>query len=433
LRRVEELDALDLDSADFDQIEDYFRGMDTLIKQHCEPIGLGVMIHTLTAISLLGMILEKWTGDDQPIGMLLSGIPGNRTFDANLETWRLSRKVEGSAVLKDIFSRYPSDQVISELKAGEEGKVFGRELEAFLKAYDFRGAEDREISFPRWGDDPTLLVDVIKIFLQAGDEADPEAIEKSNIERREEKTKEIIRTLGSQSWGFFKKGVFKFLLRYAQVYSLFRENQRYEIDRVFYGERKAFLAASKRLLEMGLISNPDDIWFLSKEEAFDALRGKKDSAGIMKKVVSRRAEYRRYMYNPPLMFLQGDREFDVDADGEMDKKDEKAEALLTGMAASPGKTSGEARVLHNIRELTRIKPGDILITNSTDPGWTPVFLLIRGLVLETGGVLAHGTILSREYGLPAVTSVKNATNLIKDGDIITIDGDKGFITLGART
>jgi pyruvate,water dikinase len=133
------------------------------------------------------------------------------------------------------------------------------------------------------------------------------------------------------------------------------------------------------------------------------------------------------------MFLQGDREFDIDADGEMDKKEAKAEDVLTGMAASSGKASGEAKVIHNIRELTRIKPGDILITNSTDPGWTPVFLLIRGLVLETGGVLAHGTILSREYGLPAVTSVKNATNLIKDGDIITIDGDKGFITLGART
>jgi len=237
LRRVKELDAIDLDSADLDQIEDYFRGMDTLIKQHCEPIGLGVMIHTLTAISLLGMILKKWTGNDQEIGMLLAGIPGNRTFDANLETWRLSRKVEGSAVLKDIFSRYPSDRIVSE------------------------------------GDDPTLLVDVIKIFLQAGDEADPEAIEKSNIKRREEKAAEIIRTLGSQSRGFIKKGIFKFLLRYAQVYSLFRENQRYEIDRVFYGERKAFLAVSKRLLEMGLILNPDDIWFLSKEEAFDALRG----------------------------------------------------------------------------------------------------------------------------------------------------------------
>ena len=103
--------------------------------------------------------------------------------------------------------------------------------------------------------------------------------------------------------------------------------------------------------------------------------------------------------------------------------------VLTGVAASSGQATGTARVVRDIKELSRVKPGDILVTNSTDPGWTPVFLIIRGLVLETGGILAHGTVLSREYGIPAVTSLKNATRLIREGDRITIDGTHGTIHL----
>jgi pyruvate,water dikinase len=129
------------------------------------------------------------------------------------------------------------------------------------------------------------------------------------------------------------------------------------------------------------------------------------------------------------MFLQGHVEFEPAVEKEAGASEVDTSELITGVAASPGHAVGEARVIHSLRELTRIKPGDILVTNSTDPGWTPVFLLIRGLVLETGGVLAHGTVLSREYGLPAVTSVHNATKIIKDGDIINIDGGRGTITI----
>jgi pyruvate,water dikinase len=126
------------------------------------------------------------------------------------------------------------------------------------------------------------------------------------------------------------------------------------------------------------------------------------------------------------MFLQGDKEFEPDLD-EKEETDPVDAQVLKGVAASSGRATGVARVVHGMSELNRVKPGDILVTNSTDPGWTPVFLLIRGLVLETGGILAHGTVLAREYGLPAVTSVRNATRLIKDGELIAIDGSRGTI------
>ncbi|MBW1829588.1 MAG: hypothetical protein JRI74_09230 [Deltaproteobacteria bacterium] len=430
LLRTEELNSLDLEDAGPEKIERYFRGMDRLIKEHCEPIGFGVMIHTLGAITILEMVLQRWLGDTKQIGSLLSGIPGNRTFEANLETWRLSREINVSPQLKAIFTDHAASRIITLMHETEEGRVFLKRIEAFIEDYDFRGAEDREISFPRWGDDPTLLIDVLKFLVQADDETTPEAVEKRNMAKREAVTRDVMETLSRKRFGSIKKSMFKFLLKYARIYSLFRENQRYEIDRVFYGERKAFVAAGKQLVRMGVLSDPDDIWFLSKEEVFDALWNRMKPDEVRTVIVPRKAEYRRYTQVTPSMFIQGEREFDPLPEEKVES--ERLEtSLLTGVAASPGQATGKARVMHSIRELTRIKPGDILVTNSTDPGWSSVFLLIKGLVLETGGVLAHGTVLSREYGLPAVTSVLDATRIIKDGDTITVDGGMGSVSIAA--
>lgn len=427
LQKVGELDALDLNSASLEQLEGYFLGMDRLIKDHCHPVGFGVMVHTAGVITFLAKFLKKWHNDRTVIGILLSDIPGNYTVETNKETWRLSRQIKESPVLSDIFTRNPTAEIISKLSDTDEGTTFLEGMEQFRQKYAFRGAEDREISFPRWGDTPNLLIDILKIFIQAGDEAEPEATERKNRVKREQTSQEILQILSRQRWGGRLKTVtFRFLLKYAQIYSLFRENQRYDIDRVFYGERKAFLAMSDRLVQMGVITETDDIWFLAKEEVFDALYERVSRDEVRNMIVPRKAEYRRYLRTPPPMFLQGDKEFEPDFE-EKKETDPVDAQVLKGVAASSGRATGVARVVHSMSELSRVKPGDILVTNSTDPGWTPVFLLIRGLVLETGGILAHGTVLAREYGLPAVTSVKNATSLIKDGELIVIDGSRGTI------
>lgn len=428
LRRVKELDALNLESASLEQLESYFRGMEKLIKEHCQPIGFGVMIYAFAAITLLGKCLEQWCGSSDAIGSLLCGLPGNRTVEINQETWRFSRKIKKSAVLADLFAKHPAPEIIPRLNEVEEGQAFLKQIGEYARKYEFKGAEDRELSFPRWGDDPGLLTDVLKLLVGTGDEAEPVAAEQRNNARREKTTQEIRETLSRQRWGFFKKKCFEILLRYAQIYSLFRENQRYEVDRVFYGERKAFLAIGKRLVQKRILSELDDIWFLSKEEIFDAMWDKISPDEIRRVIVPRKAEYRRYLHTAPPMYLQGEREFEPALEEQAGLVDGK---VLKGLPASAGQATGIARIVHNLRELNRVKPGDILVTNSTDPGWTPVFLLIRGLVLETGGILSHGTVLSREYGLPAVTSVKSATHLVKDGELITIDGSQGTVTLGA--
>ncbi len=431
LDRVRKLDELNLEKATPEQLSEYYWAMDRLIKDHCRPIGFGVMVHTYATVTFLNTILEKWLGDSISTSVLLSGLPGNSTVELNEKLWQLSRKITASAALRDIFLNTPGSGVLARLRESAAAREFADELEIFRQTYAFRGAEDREISFPRWGDDSTLLVNVLQLFVAAGDEAEPEAALKKNLARREALTEEIADRLSRTSWGFLKKRVFRFLLKYAQIYSLFRENQRFEVDRVFYGERKAFVAISRKLVRMGLLADAEDVWFLSKEEVFDVMAGKIPTVKAGQLITPRRAEYRKYLQTTPPMFLQGNREFEVDA--ECTQPAVATTNTLTGVGASSGRAQGVARVVHDIRELNRVRPGDILVTNSTDPGWTPVFLLIRGLVLETGGILSHGTVLSREYGIPAVTSVKNAANLIREGDLIAIDGTQGTVSLSVPT
>jgi pyruvate,water dikinase len=344
--------------------------------------------------------------------------------EANQATWQLSRRITESETLVDAFRSPTSREVLSKLESSREGRVFLEEFEAFRREYAFKGAEDREISVPRWGDDRELLVEILKTFAQVGEEAVPATMEERSVARREEATRELLESLRGQRWGWIKQRIGVFLLKHAQSYSLFRENQRYDADRVFYAERKVFVEIGRRLAQTDVLPEADDVWFLSKEEVLDALRGKMGAADAKSLIVPRKAEHRRYSQTTPLMFLQGDREFEAEAPDETRIDDAET---FRGVAASPGKATGRARVVHSIRELSRIESGDILVTNSTDPGWTPAFLLIQGLVLETGGILAHGTVLAREYGLPAVTSVSDATARIADGDEITIDGSRGTV------
>ena len=434
LKRVRELDGLDLEPASLEQLSQYYWGMDRLIKDHCKPIGFGVMVHTFAMVTFLGTVLEKWLGNSRDASVLLSGLPGNSTVALNEDLWKLSRRIVANSELCSIFAGYPADQVLAQLNKSSVGTEIAVEIETFRKTYDFRGAEDREISCARWGDNPSLLINVLKLLVAAPDQSDPEAAFRRNAERREELTAGIETQLSRQPWGPLKRRIFRFLLKYAQIYSLFRENQRFEVDRVFYGQRKAFVAIGHKLEEKGLLADSEDIWFLSKEEVFDLVQAKMTADQAQPLITARRAEYRKYLRLSPPMFLQGAREFEVD-DERPSVSVTTQEGTLRGVPASAGQATGTARVVHNLNELVRVQPGDILITNSTDPGWTPVFLLIKGLVLETGGILAHGTVLSREYGIPAVTSVLGATDAIKDGDVITIDGSQGCITLhtAART
>jgi rifampicin phosphotransferase len=227
--------------------------------------------------------------------------------------------------------------------------------------------------------------------------------------------------------GFAKIRIFKLVLHHVYRFLQVRDDERHYIDRITWSKKKALLEISRRLIDRGVLDNPDDYFFLSKQELYELLNGRRDDRLTRAKIAGRRANFERFdkkLVIPPA-FLQCGERIDLEQKSDINVK---TDGVLRGLGTSRGTISGPARIIKSLEEIGRIKQGDILVCQATDPGWTPVFLVIAGLVLETGGMLAHGSCLSREYGLPAV-QLRNAMNLITEGAMITVDGETGSVTV----
>jgi pyruvate,water dikinase len=294
---------------------------------------------------------------------------------------------------------------------------FRGEFERFLGDHGHR-SHTREIYFPRWADDPTLVVDILRSLASAPD-IDVEKLEREKAEQRLAAQDEIGRRISSLRLGFFKKIIFNLVLGYAQTYLQFRENQRFYLDHMIHRQRRIFVEYGRRFASQGLIEGPEDIFFLSKEEIFEMAKG---SLPNMKgKILERKGEFDKYRDFLPPKFLQGDIEFDDTVIST------KSLTKVTGTSASPGIATGVIRVVDSIDKLSEVKEDEILVTQNTDPGWTPVFSKLGGLITETGGILSHGAVVSREYGIPAVTAVKGARQIFRTGQRVTVDGNEGIV------
>jgi rifampicin phosphotransferase len=204
-----------------------------------------------------------------------------------------------------------------------------------------------------------------------------------------------------------------------------RDNHRYYFDRVWYQLRRIYLSHGRRLCGAGVLSAPDDIFFLGVAEVEQALRGELDAVEVRARLNARRRVWNETLRIQPPKFIAG-------YSAVNDSPPPTADRGWRGIGASPGVATGRARVAYDVRELAAVQNGEILVTRQTDPAWSTVFPRIAGLVLETGGVLAHGASLCREFNLPCVTALEQATVLIRDGDMITVDGTRGRVHAGGQ-
>jgi len=204
-----------------------------------------------------------------------------------------------------------------------------------------------------------------------------------------------------------------------------RDEGRSAGDATTFWKKKVLGELGRRTVSRGLLGGEDDYYFLSLDELGDLLEGSEPQTLARAKVAARRKFFDRFLTHeedPPL-FLKGNMPMDED-----DIKSGDAEGLLKGVGTSRGLVTGRARIIPTLKDIGRLEKGDILVCHGTDPGWTSAFSIVSGVVAQTGGMLAHFSCLSREYGLPAV-SLPNAMKLIKDGSIITMNGNSGEIRL----
>jgi pyruvate,water dikinase len=188
--------------------------------------------------------------------------------------------------------------------------------------------------------------------------------------------------------------------------------------------RRALLESGRRLAERGILHDPDDVFFLELTELTSVLAGR-ETPDLSTAIVERKAEYalNRSLTPPPVVVGRFNPQHCVPDPGVENG------AVLRGLAVSPGVVTGRARVLLTVDVAEHVRPGEILVAPYSDPGWTPYFLPAAGVVMDLGGQLSHGSVLAREYGLPAVVNVRSATRIIRTGQLIQVDGHRGVVTI----
>jgi pyruvate,water dikinase len=222
--------------------------------------------------------------------------------------------------------------------------------------------------------------------------------------------------------GALREPFLKWLIELTQDYVYYRDFERFWNDRTMSRVHDIYLAIGRKLVARDLLADAADVFFLGREEVVAADEGRLSARDVALRVRARRRVYEKYQHREPPKYLQGWRTFD-DA-GLVD------DGLgLKGIAASPGTVTGRARVCRKLEEVSKVRKGDILVTVATDPAWTTVFSFVGGVVVETGGVVAHAVMISREYGIPCVAHLTGACDRIPDGALVTVDGSAGRVVV----
>ena len=406
-----EFDSVDLRSISDDALADWYFRIQKESTKHYQLIRYGMVSHSIMTNLLVKNWSSKWLKDDGTIyAGLMSAPEDNKTVETNKGFSDMGKALRNDPVAREKAESMPAAEFVEWLQTSDS--PFKQAYNDFIKEFGHRSGT-RELNAPRWAEDPEYVMGVAMQMCN-GDSDLREEYDRS-VERRKQTEEEVRSRLG-----FFKRALLFKVLGYARTYLTFRENQRFYLDHMMYRNRLIFLEEGRRLCEKGLIDEKDDIFFLEDTEAIDILRGG-DASGIRERIAPRKAEFMKYRDRLPPKFLYNGVDFD----------DEPIShgATLIGAASSPGSYKGKVRVIMDVRDLGQVEKGEILVTSNTDPGWTVVFSKLGGLITETGGILCHGAVISREYRIPAVTAVKSATTILHTGDYVSVDGSKGEVTI----
>jgi len=395
-------------------------------RTYCDEIYVPFFLYARDSLSALPIFVLRWFGSDEPtvvMDLLTGTSQPTITQRENHSLWLLAQRIRKSAELSQRFDTQSPTAFFDGLEETEDGRAFRAEYEGFLSWSGHRGHSDRDLIFPRRCEDPTLDASVFRAMLTVEDPEDPTVREERLRRNRQATVDRVLSRVRERSFGWLKAATLRYIIAYADRFLMVRDNERHFVDRTTFAARRAYLEVGRRLVERGLISDGDDVFFLGAEELDDLFATGRTTPLTDRKIAARRRDFERVDRKevmPPPYLVRG---VGVDLDGEV------ADGLH-GTGTSRGSATGTARVIRELKDIGLVRSGDVLVCNSTDPGWTPVFSVISGIVLETGGMLAHASCLAREYGLPAV-QLPGALSRIPDAALVTVDGDTGIVTLHA--
>jgi rifampicin phosphotransferase len=370
----------------------------------------------LAANALAGKLLGGLATDDER-RVAMRALPHNPTTEMDLALWALAKETRSDPDSAKALGQTPPERLAEEYRDGSLPPKLQSGLTDFLRLYGHRGVAEIDLGLPRWSEDPTYIMGVLANYLRL---EDPRSAPDVQFGRATREADEMVAELTRRAsrMGRLRGTLVGFLLGRARELSGLRETPKFCIVLLMARVRDLLWPVGEELAGAGRLRIAADIFFITVPEAWAALAGEDLRAIVSeRRTLYERETGRRHV--PRLLLSDG-------TEPAVETHDATAEGDLLGTPASGGVVTGKARVILDPAG-AQLEPGEILVAPSTDPGWTPLFLTAGGLVMEMGGPMSHGAIVAREYGIPAVVGVPDATNRIETGQRITIDGSAGEV------
>ncbi len=365
---------------------------------------------------------------------LLKGLPGLASAEPVIRLWELAGQLREDALRAERFSGRPVEATLAEWDE-PCWQRFRDAFRSYLELWGFRSSGELMLTTPTPRENPLPVLRLLQAYLRESSSA-PGAVSRAQAADREARTEEVAARLtpsplSRRLFPLCEARRFLVLLQATQGAIRLRERARMKQALLYTRLRHVALEIGERLARRGAIAERDDVFYLTVREVDELIvRTDADGEAIAAAVRDRRTELEAWReHRPPdqIALAPGER---WSPTGQAAWKDEGSnESVLRGSSACGGVATGAAAVVLDVSEADRLEAGQILVTRQTDPGWAAVFFLTGGLVIERGGMLSHGAIIAREYGIPAVVGVPDATRLIRDGDVIKVDGDHGTVHL----
>lgn len=392
-----------------------------LKKSISDSQSFGVIMTAMNASSWVNEKMKEWLGETNVADTLSQSAPNNITSEMGLALLDVADVIRPFPEVIDYLQHVKDDNFLDELVRFDGGRETRDAIYAYLDKYGMRCAGEIDITKTRWSEKPTTLVPMILSNIK---NFEPHASNRRFEQGRREalkKEQELLERLKQLPDGEQKAAATKRMIDLIRNLIGYREYPKYGMVNRYFVYKQALLKEAEQLVQANVIHEKEDVYYLTFEELREVVRTNKSDYQLISK---RKDEYKLYEKLTPPRVITSDGEIIA---GEYKRENLPAEAIV-GLPVSSGVIEGRARVILNMED-AELEDGDILVTSFTDPSWTPLFVSIKGLVTEVGGLMTHGAVIAREYGLPAVVGVENATRLIKDGQRIRVNGTEGYVEI----
>ncbi len=390
-----------------------------------DPYSLQVIMAGMEATWWLNEQLQAWLGEKNAADTLTQSAPHNVTAEMGLALLDVADVIRPHPDVVAFLHDVEDDGFLDDLEKLAGGREARDAIRNFLDKYGMRCVGEIDITRPRWSERPTTLVPMILGNVKNFEPGAGERRFELGRQEAAKKEQEVLERLRALPDGERKAEEAKRMIDRVRAFTGYREYPKYGMVSRYFVYKQALLEEAERLVQAHVLREKEDVFYLRFQELHDVVRTDQVDDQL---IHERKDAFRSYQALTPPRVLTSDGEAVAGAY----RRDDLPTGALVGLPVSAGTIEGRARVILDMAD-AELEAGDILVTAYTDPSWTPLFVAINGLVTEVGGLMTHGAVIAREYGLPAVVGVEQATRLIQDGQRIRVNGTDGYIEILTAT